>query len=71
MLLSPDKATSVTLACVYLNNFLRASKTSKISYNPQGSLDVENESREIIPGTWRTHSENTSYLPLSRIGRKS
>lgn len=71
MLLSPDKATSVTLACVYLHNFLRASKTSKNSYTPQGSLDVENESGEIIPGTWRTHSENTSCLPLSRIGRKS
>jgi len=71
MLLSPDRATSVTLACVYLHNFLRASKTSKNSYTPQGSLDVNNESGEIIPGSWRTHSESTSYLPLSRIGRKS
>lgn len=40
ILLSPHKVTLVTLASVYLHNFLRASKTSKNSYASHGSLDV-------------------------------
>lgn len=54
-----------------MHNFLRASKTSKNSYTPQGSLDVYNKSWKIIPETWRKSSESTSCLPLLRIGRKS
>ena len=51
MLLSPNKATSVTLEYVYLYNFLRAIKISRKSYTPQGSLDFNNESGEITPRT--------------------
>ncbi|XP_060877917.1 putative nuclease HARBI1 [Metopolophium dirhodum] len=71
ILLSPEKATSVTLACAYLHNFLRASKSSKNCYTPQGSVDIDDGSGEITPGTWRRQSENSSCLPLQRIGRKS
>ncbi|VVC25096.1 Hypothetical protein CINCED_3A022739 [Cinara cedri] len=71
ILLSPHKSTLVTLACVYLHYFLRASKISKNCYVPHGSFDINNESGEIIPGTWRTNSEITSCLPFSRIGCKS
>lgn len=46
-------------------------KISKNSYTSQGSLDVNNESGEITPGTWWTRTENILCLPLSRIGSKS
>lgn len=71
ILLSPEKATSVTLSCAYLHNFLRASKSSKTFYSPQGSVDIDNGSGKITQETWRRQSDNFSCLPLQRIGRKT
>lgn len=41
LLLEPEKAKLITLACVHLHNFLRKSITSKSNYTPPGSFDVE------------------------------
>ena len=73
MLLSPEKATLVVLACVYLHNFLRKSKHSRKTYTPPGTFDEEKEGN-IIPGLWRQGNENKnieSFLRISKIGRKS
>ncbi|CAH2014684.1 unnamed protein product [Acanthoscelides obtectus] len=73
MLVSPEKATLVVLACIYLHNFLRKSKHSRNTYTPSGTFDDEKEGK-IIPGQWRQGSENKnaeSFLPIPKIGRKS
>lgn len=73
MLLSPEKATLVVLACVYLHNFLRKSKHSRKNYTPPGTFDEEKDGK-IIPGLWRQGNENRnaeSFLPIPKIGRKS
>ncbi|CAH2003310.1 unnamed protein product [Acanthoscelides obtectus] len=73
ILVSPEKATLVVLACVYLHNFLRKSKHSRNTYTPSGTFDDEKEGK-IIPGQWRQGSENKnaeSFLPIPKIGRKS
>jgi len=51
MLLEPEKATIVTLTCVHLHNFLRKSFSSRTSYTPPGSFDLEDlDGGTIIPG---------------------
>lgn len=72
LLLEPNKAVSVVLACVYLHNFLRHSKTSKRLYTPEGTFDAEDiSSRKVLPGSWRREtSEGTSFLPFNKVGRK-
>lgn len=73
MLLSPEKATTVVLTCVYMHNFLRKSKLSRNIYTPHGAFDEDNEG-EVISGTWRHEIENNnsqSFRPIPRIGRKS
>lgn len=73
LLLDPDKAKKVTLTCVNLHNYLRKSKTSKLSYSPPGTFDVEDiDTGTITPGRWRTNErESTSLLPLTRTARKA
>ena len=51
MLLSPQKAKTVVLTCVYLHNVLRKNKLSRNTYTPQGTFDEDKEG-EVIPGTW-------------------
>lgn len=71
MLLSPEKASVITLSCVYLHNFLRASKSSSNIYAPPGSLDVTLPDGSIAPGDWRNDPEGTtSLLRIPRVGRK-
>lgn len=70
LLLQPNKAEKVVLACVYMHNFLRKTSTSKNIYTPNGTFDHE-EHFETIPGTWRREGQFSSLLPLQRIGRKS
>lgn len=71
MLLQPEKAELIVLACIYLHNFLRRSKSSKTFYTPVGALDREEEG-QILEGEWRRDSQDlTSLLPLQKIGRKS
>lgn len=70
LLLEPEKAVKVTMACIYLHNFLRQSVNSSQVYTPQGTFDSE-EGGQIKPGTWRTEIERNSLLNLPSIARKS
>lgn len=72
MLLEPEKAKKVVLACVYLHNFLKKSKTSRDIYTPVGMFDTEDIDHNLVEGTWRTENQDLqSFLPLQRIPRKS
>lgn len=61
------------MACVYLHNYLRKSKTSKSSYSPSGTFDIEDtDTGTVTPGRWRTNEgELTSFLPLTKTTRKA
>lgn len=50
MLLSPEKAQAVTLACCYLHNFLRRKSRR---YIMQGTVDWEDENGSVHGGSWR------------------
>lgn len=52
--LAPEKATTITLACCYLHNFLR--KKSK-RYLRAGSVDWEDANHELHPADWREANE--------------
>ncbi|XP_049813146.1 putative nuclease HARBI1 [Schistocerca nitens] len=67
MLLSPEKATVVALACVYLHNFLQNRKSQ--SYRPAGTYDGEGDDGNVIPGSWR--DTPTVLEPLPRTGRRT
>jgi hypothetical protein len=71
ILLQPQKAEKVTLACTYLHNYLR-SDSSKNSYNPKETFDMEHlESGTIKQGSWRNdHQELQFFRPLKVIPRK-
>lgn len=70
LLLQPEKAELVVMACVYLHNFLRKSKTSKNIYCPNGTLDSEIDEK-VTPGTWRNDTEMSSLFDIKRVPRKS
>lgn len=72
MLISPEKATIVILACVYLHNFLRKSNNSRNTYTPPGTFDADKQG-EINPGAWRNENKNNSqsFNPLTKVGKKS
>lgn len=71
MLLEPERAEKVVLACCYLHNFLRKGQSSS-SYCPPGTFDSEDTlTGEIIPGTWRIISQpNGTLLRLKKVPRK-
>lgn len=73
MLLQETTATRVTLACLYLHNFMRRDTETRSHYNPPGTYDIEDtETGTILPGSWRMdHSANDTLFPLARIPRKS
>lgn len=73
ILLQPEKADKIVLACVHLHNYLRASTTSKGTYNPPGTFDIEDlDNGTLIEGAWRKESQNMeSLLPLRKIPRKA
>lgn len=69
ILLSPQKAALVTLACVYLHNFLRRNSNSSNFYAPAGTFDTFIEDNgEMTPGSWRNN--NPGFLPLQRVPRR-
>jgi hypothetical protein len=73
VLLSPEKATIIIMACVYLHNFLRKSKNSRNLYTHPGTFD-EDMAGNIIPGAWRQGNENNdlqSFLLVQKVGRKT
>lgn len=69
MLLQPDKASIVTMACIYLHNFLRKSRTSSHFYSPPESFDriINNV---LMPGIWRNEDPPTGLIPLTSIPRR-
>lgn len=66
LVLQPDKAEKVVLACVYMYNFLRKKSTSQNIYTPNGTFDHEGDG-QITPGNWRSEGQLSSLLPLQRI----
>jgi len=71
MLLEPEKAQIVTMACIYLHNFLRKNKSTRNTYNPPGTFDQEING-ELIEGTWRQqHHEQGALHKLARVDRKA
>lgn len=60
MMLSPEKATIVTLTCCYLHNFLR--KKSR-GYMVHGSVDWEDDlNHEVHAGEWRASQTDLARL---------
>lgn len=55
ILLSPERAKWVVLACVYLHNFLRNRKNSRSVYTPATFFDREDSDGNVIPGDWKTN----------------
>lgn len=71
MLLQPDVATKVTLAALYLHNFLRKSRSRNV-YCSIGLLDSEqSESGEVVPGVWRRDPATSQLNNFPKIARKS
>lgn len=72
MLLEPPKAAKVVLACIYLHNYLRRSRSSRNIYTRQGIFDQEIDGK-IVEGSWRQEREDntSSFLPIQKIPRKS
>lgn len=71
MLLEPEKATDVVLACVYLHNFLRNSRDSAKIYTPNLIFDEDHDG-QMATGAWRSDSHDlTSLLPIRNIPRRS
>nr|CAI5834070.1 unnamed protein product [Callosobruchus analis]CAI5861674.1 unnamed protein product [Callosobruchus analis] len=70
LLLKPENAQLVVMACVHLHNYLRKSPTSKHLYCPDGALDSE-ENGQVILGTWRNDNQTSSLFNLRNVPRKS
>jgi len=50
----PSTAEDITLACVYLHNFLRRNSVAKQLHSPPGTFDFENiDDGTMIEGEWR------------------
>ena len=61
--LEPEKATTITLACCYLHNFLR--KKSK-RYLRAGNVDWEDANYNVQPGEWREGQHQLEGLEMCR-----
>jgi len=71
LLLEPEKAEIIVMACIYLHNFLRKNQSSKHIYTPNGTFDVETNG-QLVEGSWRSQSgESTSFTSLPKVARKS
>lgn len=72
ILLPPEKAQQVTLACCYLHNFLMKKKSSSQLYSPNGFMDAENpETHRIVPGAWREDTAYANFFPLDHVRRRA
>lgn len=71
ILLQPSIAKKVTLAAVYLHNYLRKSGSRNV-YCSVGMLDTEcSDSGEVIPGLWRRDSSTCQINDLPTVPRRS
>ena len=66
MCLDPDKATIITLATLVLHNMLP--QLSYESYTPEGYIDMEKESGDIIEREWR--EENVGALFYTKSAKE-
>ena len=58
LIVKPSTAEDITLACVYLHNFLRRNSVARQLHSPPGTLDFENtDVGKVIEGEWRRNSE--------------
>ncbi|CAH2088731.1 unnamed protein product [Euphydryas editha] len=72
MLLEPELASQVVMACVVLHNFLRRNRPSRTVYNPPSTFDVYDGDELIIPGSWRDDIPNNPVLrDIGNIPRRS
>ena len=51
LVMTPQHATSVVLACCVLHNFLRTERCN--NYCPPGYGDTVNNDGNVVPGIWR------------------
>lgn len=72
LLLEPEQAQKVVLACTHLHNFLRRSNSSSTSYTPSGTFDYEDtNTATLVPGQWRIEGMPTgTLLRLKRVPKK-
>lgn len=71
MLLNPDVATKVTLAAIYLHNYLRNSGSRNV-YCSVGMLDSELfKSGEVVTGLWRQDTSDSQINNLPSVPRRS
>lgn len=72
LLSEPEKAQCVVMTTVCLHNFLRKG-TSRTTYTPPGTFDQEDSTGNVIPGSWRSDSNNdlSSFIPIRQIPRKT
>lgn len=68
--LEPTKASAVSMACLYLHNFLRNSKSSRDNYTPPDSFDTYVNGELVRPGSWRNNRDN-AFLPLLTLPRRA
>ena len=62
-IVKPSTAEDITLACVYVCNFLRRNSTAKELHSPPGTLDFENtDDGTVIEGEWRREIQNDSGM---------
>jgi hypothetical protein len=62
-IVKPSTAEDITLACVYLDNFLRRISTAKQLHSPPGTLDFENtDDGTVIEREWRRELQNNSGM---------
>ena len=66
MCLDPDKATIITLATLVLHNMLP--QLSYESYTPEGYIDMEKESGDIVEREWR--EENVGALFYTKSAKE-
>ena len=60
--LTPEKAEIAVMASLPLHNLLRTK--SRESYTPIGNIDFENDTGEIVEGTWRQEIISTNVAGL-------
>lgn len=63
--LSPEKIEHIILACCSLHNFLRVRLGNCSVYTPNGIVDTETDTHEVIDGRWRQDPQPQGLQPLS------
>ena len=61
-MVKPSTAEDITLACVYLHNFLTRNSAAKQLHSPPGTLDFENTDDGTVIGEWRREIQNDSEM---------